>query len=100
MKPQSVEQISDQVIAIKWDDGSEKIYFANKVRSKCPCAMCKDKDDTPQANPFKILKTNPNNVVFISWDYVGRYAVRFTFSDNHDTGIYTYEYLHSIGEEA
>lgn len=98
MVPLSIEQISDQVIAIKWDDGSDKIYFAEKVRSKCPCATCREKDEQPNASPFKILKANPNNVVFINWDYVGRYAVRFTFSDNHDTGIYTYEYLYQIGE--
>jgi len=98
MKPQSVEQISDQVIAIKWDDGSDKVYFAESVRAKCPCASCKDKDEKNDASPFKILKANPNNVVFISWEYVGRYALRFVFSDNHDTGIYTYEYLYKIGE--
>ena len=98
MKPESIEQVSDQVIAIKWENGNDKIYFAEKVRSKCPCAGCKDKDAQPEASPFKILKTNPNNVVFISWEYVGRYAVRFIFSDNHDTGIYTYEHLYEIGE--
>jgi len=98
MIPQAIEQISDQVIAIKWNDGSDKVYFAEKVRSKCPCAPCKDKDEQPKSSPFKILKANPNNVDFISWEYVGRYAVRFIFSDNHDTGIYTYEYLYAIGE--
>ena len=98
MKPETIEQISDQVIAIKWNDGSDKVYFAEKVRSKCPCATCKDKDEKPGGNPFKILKANPNNVVFISWEYVGRYAIRFVFSDNHDTGIYIYEYLYGIGE--
>ena len=98
MKPQTIEQISDQVIAIKWDDGHDKVYFADKLRSKCPCATCRDKEDNPQPSPFKILKANPNNVVFITWEYVGLYAIRFTFSDNHDTGIYTYEYLYSLGE--
>jgi len=72
MKPENIEQISDQVIVVKWDDASEKIYFAQKVRSKCPCATCKDKEDKPQTSPFKILKANPNNVVFIGWKYVGR----------------------------
>jgi len=98
MKPQSVEQISDQVIAIKWDDDSDKVYLAESVRAKCPCATCKDKDEKNKDSPFKILKANPNNVVFISWEYVGRYALRFVFSDNHNTGIYTYEYLYKIGE--
>lgn len=27
----------------------------------------------------------------------GRYAVRFIFDDGHDSGIYSWEYLHDIG---
>jgi len=99
MIPKSVEQISDQAIAIKWDDDTESVFFAEKVRRQCPCASCKDEaEDKPKANPFKILKANPNNVVFKSWEMIGRYAIRFTFSDGHDTGIYTYETLKEIGE--
>lgn len=98
MKPLGIEQISDQVLVIKWDDGSENILFANKLRSNCPCATCRDKKENKIANPFNILKSNPNNVVFITWEFVGNYAVRFTFSDNHSTGIYTYKLLKEIGE--
>jgi DUF971 family protein len=29
---------------------------------------------------------------------VGRYAVRLVFDDGHDTGIYTWKYLHELGE--
>lgn len=29
---------------------------------------------------------------------VGNYAVRIVFDDGHDTGIYTWTYLHEIGE--
>ena len=28
---------------------------------------------------------------------IGRYAVRFIFDDGHDSGIYSWEYLHDIG---
>jgi DUF971 family protein len=99
MIPKSIEQISDQAIAIKWDDGSESVFFAEKMRGTCPCATCKEENENrPKANPFKILKANPNDVVFRSWEMVGRYAVRFSFSDGHDAGIYTFEYLKEIGE--
>ena len=29
---------------------------------------------------------------------VGRYAVRLVFDDGHDTGIYTWTYLHELGQ--
>jgi DUF971 family protein len=99
MIPKSVEQISDQAIAITWDDETQNIFFAEKVRGKCPCAGCKDANENkPNANPFNILKANPNNVLFKSWEMVGRYAIRFSFSDGHSTGIFTFDYLQEIGE--
>lgn len=30
---------------------------------------------------------------------IGRYAVRITFGDGHDTGLYTWEILHRIGRD-
>lgn len=30
---------------------------------------------------------------------VGNYAVRLVFDDTHDTGIYTWRYLHELGRE-
>ena len=30
---------------------------------------------------------------------VGNYAVRITFDDFHDTGIFTWDYLHTLGHE-
>lgn len=32
-------------------------------------------------------------------DPVGNYAVRITFDDLHDTGIFTWDYLHELGHE-
>ncbi|MDC0947930.1 gamma-butyrobetaine hydroxylase-like domain-containing protein [Gammaproteobacteria bacterium] len=29
---------------------------------------------------------------------VGRYALRLVFDDGHDTGLYTWEWLHRLGE--
>ena len=32
-------------------------------------------------------------------DPVGNYAVRITFDDFHDTGIFTWNYLHQLGHD-
>lgn len=29
----------------------------------------------------------------------GHYAIRISFSDGHDTGIYSWDYLHRLGED-
>ncbi len=45
MFPKSIEQISDQVITITWDDGQTQIFFADSTRKACPCATCKDEKE-------------------------------------------------------
>ena len=37
--------------------------------------------------------------VAIAIDPVGNYAVRITFDDMHDTGIFAWDYLHTLGHE-
>ena len=32
-------------------------------------------------------------------DQVGNYAVRLTFSDGHNTGIFSWSYLYRLGDE-
>jgi DUF971 family protein len=36
-------------------------------------------------------------VAIIKIDEVGRYAVRLHFSDGHDSGIFSWSYLHELG---
>lgn len=44
------------------------------------------------------LQTGMRNVDMTSLEPVGNYAVRPHFSDGHDTGIYTWEHLYSLGK--
>jgi len=37
------------------------------------------------------------NVQIMKMDPVGNYAVRIIFDDMHDTGIYSWSYLHKLG---
>jgi DUF971 family protein len=32
------------------------------------------------------------------WEQIGNYAIRFKFSDGHGTGLYTYDYLRTLGQ--
>ena len=33
-----------------------------------------------------------------NWLLVGNYAIRFYFSDDHNTGLYSFEYLQKLGD--
>jgi DUF971 family protein len=45
------------------------------------------------------LQVNKQSVVITKVEPVGHYAVRLVFDDGHDSGLYTWEYLHELGRE-
>jgi len=44
------------------------------------------------------LQTGKREVTITTVESVGHYALRPTFSDGHDTGIYSWDYLYDLGE--
>ena len=44
------------------------------------------------------LQTGKRDVTIATVEPVGHYALRPTFSDGHDTGIYSWDYLYELGE--
>ena len=47
----------------------------------------------------EVLQTGKREVDIVSLEPVGNYAVKPTFSDGHDTGIYSWDYLYFLGTE-
>jgi len=47
----------------------------------------------------EVLQTGKRDVDVVSLDPVGSYAVQPTFSDGHATGIYSWDYLYSLGTD-
>ena len=45
------------------------------------------------------LQTGKRDVVIDAIEPVGHYAVKPTFSDGHDTGLFTWEYLYRLGAQ-
>jgi DUF971 family protein len=45
----------------------------------------------------EVLQVGKKNVGITAIDPVGAYAVKFRFSDGHDTGIYSWDYLLELG---
>ena len=44
------------------------------------------------------LQVGKRDVTITSLEPVGHYAVRPTFSDGHESGIYSWDYLYDLGE--
>lgn len=47
----------------------------------------------------RVTVPGKKNVAILKIEPVGNYAVRITFDDFHDTGIFTWNYLHTLGHE-
>ena len=45
------------------------------------------------------LQTGKRHVLITDVEAVGHYAVRPTFSDGHDTGLFTWDYLYRLGAQ-
>ncbi len=45
----------------------------------------------------EVLQTGKRDVDIENMEPVGRYALQITFSDGHDTGIYSWDLLHDYG---
>lgn len=83
-------------LRIQWGDGHVSEYEPRFLRLKCPCAACVD-----EMTGKRILVPSmvPEGVYPLEINYVGRYALLFTWSDGHRTGIYPYEYLRKLDED-
>ena len=45
----------------------------------------------------RILQTGKKNVGIKAIEAIGNYAIRITFDDGHDSGIYAWDYLYELG---
>jgi DUF971 family protein len=100
-KPVEVNEFSDTALMIVWDDGHESIYLYEELREACPCATCRKQRASSKSGqkPLKKnipLRLNKGPVKPVGLEPVGQYAYRFSWSDKHDTGIYTFEFLRDM----
>ena len=94
IEPVRFEQADPQHVQVTWKDRSRVTYLAQDLRRACPCATCVDElTGAPLLDP----QTVPEDLAIVDADVVGRYAFRFSFSDGHSTGLYTFDRLHAMG---
>jgi DUF971 family protein len=92
--PRAVEPTEDGTrLRIRWDDGHVSEYEPRYLRLRCPCAGCVE-EMTGRAilDPRSV----PGDVYPFDIQYVGRYALRFEWSDGHATGIYPFDLLRGV----
>lgn len=47
----------------------------------------------------EVLQTGKRDVTLVGVEQVGNYAIKPTFSDGHESGIFTWDYLYELGQK-
>lgn len=95
LQPTDVQLIGSE-LAIKWSDGSEDYFPMERLRALSPSAENMGEQDLLGNTSGGDQRERFPGVRVDGWQQVGGYALLFSFSDGHKTGIYTYEYLKEI----
>jgi DUF971 family protein len=83
-----------RVLEVGFDDGSTFRIPFELMRVYSPSAEVQGHGPGQE-----VLQTGKREVVLNGLEPIGNYAVQPSFSDGHDTGIYSWDYLHELGRE-
>lgn len=99
-EPEHIAISKSNGIKIDWRDGHSSDYTLAYLRDECPCATCTGSHGTePQRSNYSAPALFPMFKPALRMDSVeavGSYAVRVYWNDNHNSGIYSFDYLRKI----
>lgn len=93
--PEEVRLSKDKMtLSVRFDDGAVYELAAEYLRVESPSAEV-------QGHSPSEKKTigGKEAVMIVALEPVGNYAVKPKFSDGHDTGIFTWDYLYRLGRD-
>ncbi|WP_040425570.1 gamma-butyrobetaine hydroxylase-like domain-containing protein [Afipia birgiae] len=82
-------------MTVAFDDGQSFTFSAELLRVTSPSAEVQGHSEAERKTVG-----GKRNVAILSVDAVGNYAVRIGFDDMHNTGIYSWTFLHDLGINA
>jgi len=101
--PTRLDLKKTEKLEIDWADGEKSVYPISFLRGRCPCAACKDEREQGRKNKSLLRVLSGDHSVplsAVSAELVGNYAIRIDWSDQHGSGIYSFQYLREIWPEA
>jgi DUF971 family protein len=82
-----------RLLEITFDDGEHFEFTCEYLRVHSPSAEVRG-----HAPGQEVLQVGKADVNIEQIESVGTYAVRLYFDDGHDTGIYSWDWLHYLGK--
>lgn len=81
-------------LELSYADGASNTLSAEFLRIHSPSAEVRG-----HGKGQEILQTGKRQVKIVNLEAVGNYAIKLTFDDGHDTGIYSWTYLQELATE-
>ena len=97
IEPREISQESNSRLRITWADEQVCEYEAARLRRACPCAQCVNEWTGERTLKPEAIS---DEVQIDDLSVVGRYALYFRWSDGHETGIYSFQYLRDLCESS
>ncbi len=94
MKPTDINlhKIS-RVLELAFEDGSSFQLPAEYLRVYSPSAEVQGHSPGQE-----VLQIGKEDVGIDNIEPIGHYAIKLVFDDNHDSGIYSWDYLYELGQ--
>ena len=96
--PTGIARGDGGAIEIAWSDGARTRHSPRQLRDACPCATCRERRaEPPPPQLLPVLAPEETRPLAVAgMRPVGQYAYAIEFSDGHDSGIYTLDYLREL----
>jgi DUF971 family protein len=96
-----VHKTNGSTMDIVWNDGHQATYTFTYLRDCCPCALCNDEREKQHRRPDQPSSAEDSGPLMMFKPIlrptevapVGNYAIRFSWNDGHQHGIYSWDYL-------
>jgi len=105
-RPKHLDISRERGLTVTWEDGTTGFYPVVYLRRYSPSAEARMLREELESNPLAVLPSSAVSrgggggggeaLTIIDAELMGNYAVRLKFSDGHETGIYSWEYLRQI----
>ena len=99
MSPKQVKIYKKDKLKITWENSTETILSLKYMRNECPCAGCKGETILLKTyRPPAPTVVTPEMYQVKDIEVVGGYAIQITWMDEHNTGIYSWDYIKQLEE--
>ena len=85
---------SSRLLEIKFDNNTECMLSCEFLRVYSPSAEVRG-----HGHGQEVLQLDKEDVNITEIEPVGNYAVKLVFSDGHNTGLYSWDYLYDLGRD-